>query len=111
MEGRWIKADRNPNEVLVGDDEFENGWMPRDVMVGTLGERRLGTDMDREKAGGRGRSGRRKWRSTGCWGRARIGESVACTIELATERVDGDVAPMAELGLGQTRAPEVGNNR
>jgi len=33
MEDRWIKADRNPNEVLVGDDEFENGWMPRDVMV------------------------------------------------------------------------------
>jgi hypothetical protein len=110
MEGRWIKTDRNPNEVLVGDDEFENGWMPRDVMVGTLGERRLGTDMDREKAGGRGRSGRWKWRSTGCRGRARSGESVACTIELATERVEGDVAPVAELGLGQPRASEVGNN-
>ena len=36
---------------------------------------------------------------------------MAGTVELATERVDGDVAPMAEFGLGQTGAPEVGNNR
>ncbi len=60
MEGQSIKTDRNPNEVLVGDDEFENGWMPRDVMAGTMDERRLGTDMDREKAGGRGQNSRRK---------------------------------------------------
>jgi hypothetical protein len=111
MEGCWIKADRNPNEQLVGDDELECGWLPRDVMAGNMGERRLRTDMYREEAEASARSGGGEWRITGCRGCAGSRETVAFAVEMVTKRVDRDMAPVAKLGLGQTSASEVGDDR
>jgi hypothetical protein len=46
MKSGWVKADRNSNEVLVGDDKFKDGWMPRDMMVEALAEGGRGTNKD-----------------------------------------------------------------
>ena len=109
MKGCCIEARRDTDEASVTQDEFKRRGRLPDVMV-SRGDPRCGTDMNREKVGGRGlrwyRDRRRATAFRGAGGR----KSVAETVQPTAEGADGDIAAPTKLSLGQTRAVEVSHD-
>lgn len=109
MKGCCIEARWDTDEASVTQDEFKRRGKLRDVMV-SRGDPRFGTDMHREKVGGRGlrwcRDRRRARGFRGAGGR----KSVAKTVKPTAEGADGDMTAATKLSLGQTGAVEVSHD-
>jgi hypothetical protein len=110
VERRRIEARGDADVAAIAEDQFERGRGREDLTIGR-GHGDLGTDMDRQEGGGIALGRARGWRSDvsrPTWASRR--ESGTEAIEPVAERVDGDLAEVAELDVGQARATKVGED-
>jgi hypothetical protein len=108
MEGGRIEADGDSEMATIAHDQLERGVGPGGGLIGTS-LRRCGRDMNRKERGGVGPAGNGR-RGLSATSSALRWKSGAEAVEPATEGMEGDVAAIAELNVGQAGPTKVGQD-